>query len=236
MEKKQPIFLTVANQLNDRIAKKVYVSSQKLPSEYELAKEFNVSRLTVRKAIDHLIKQNILVKRKGYGTYIMQTPKIQSGKDGLLSFSETAKIYKKTAHTKLLQFEDLIYEKDLWEKLNAKPEEKIYRIVRLRKYDTEPMTLENICIRACFLGEVDFNELTGSLFKLIEKHSDIAYSHQEIQATNLTEDLAQKLKVPDGTAALVVSSVTYAANGTPLFYDVSYYHGDKYTFKVTLQR
>ena len=79
-------------------------------------------------------------------------------------------------------------------------------------------------------------DLVGSLFKLIERQSDIAYSHQEVQAAVVDQKLATNLQVPVGEAILVVKSMTYAANGTPLFYDVSHYRADKYTFKVTLQR
>lgn len=236
MPKKQPIFLEIADKLQQRVANNVYVHSQKLPSEYELANDFGVSRLTVRKAIEHLVKQNVLVKRKGYGTYVMQDSKIQSGKGGLLSFSETAKLYNKTSQTELLKFEKLVYDEQLWSLLQADKDEVVWRIVRLRKFDQDPMTVENICIRARYLGEVTPQDLVGSLFKLIERQSDIAYSHQEVQAAVVDQKLATNLQVPVGEAILVVKSMTYAANGTPLFYDVSHYRADKYTFKVTLQR
>lgn len=89
--KKQAVFQDIAEKIAQRVNDGTYVTSQKLPSDYDLAEEFQCSRLTVRKAIDLLISQNILVKERGKGTYVMKQPKIQSGSGGLQSFTETAK-------------------------------------------------------------------------------------------------------------------------------------------------
>lgn len=92
-------FDQVSAEIEKRIHEGIYVSSQKLPSEYDLAKEFGCSRLTIRKAIDDLISKNILVKRRGKGSYVMSQPKIQSGRSGLQGFTEAAKAYGKTSST-----------------------------------------------------------------------------------------------------------------------------------------
>ncbi len=86
--------------LKRKIRDGLYVSAQKLPSEYDLAKEYNCSRLTIRKAIDDLIRKNILVKRHGKGSYVMSQAKIQSGRAGLQGFTEAAKAYGKKARQK----------------------------------------------------------------------------------------------------------------------------------------
>ncbi|MFR3288725.1 MAG: GntR family transcriptional regulator, partial [Enterococcus casseliflavus] len=103
--KKQAVFQEVAQQIAQRVHEGTYVTSQKLPSDYDLAEEFQCSRLTVRKAIDLLIGQNLLVKEKGKGTYVMKQPKIQSGSGGLQSFTETAKIQGKKTRTEVLHIE-----------------------------------------------------------------------------------------------------------------------------------
>ena len=80
-----PKFDEIAKLIEKRIKDKVYSNSQKLPSEYQFAKEFNASRLTVRKAIQSLIEKQVLVKDPGKGTYVMaglNKEKIQSGKCG----------------------------------------------------------------------------------------------------------------------------------------------------------
>lgn len=96
-------FEDVANELSRRVRDGVYTTSQRLPSEYDLAKEFDVSRLTVRKAIDLLIRQQLLVKSPGKGTYVMTySDKVESGRLGLQGFTEAAKAYGKKSRTEVI--------------------------------------------------------------------------------------------------------------------------------------
>ncbi|MGX7025010.1 GntR family transcriptional regulator, LSA1692 subfamily [Vagococcus hydrophili] len=232
------IFTEIANKINTKIKNGSYSIEQKLPSEYDLAKEFNVSRLTIRKAVDLLIKQNILIKQKGKGTYIMkQTDKFQSGKNGLLSFTESARAYGKTSKATLITFEKTTQlPEEVKENLQVQ-EEPVFHIKRLRFFDEDPMTIEEIFIKETLLDEATLEEnITGSIFKLIEEKSDIAYSHQEIEAVLATDELSEFLAVEKGQPLLLVHTTTYSASGHPILFDKSYYRGDKYTFKNILHR
>ena len=97
MTENAPKFKQISAEIEKKIRDGLYVSAQKLPSEYDLA---NCSRLTIRKAIDDLIRKNILVKRHGKGSYVMSQAKIQSGRAGLQGFTEAAKAYGKKARQK----------------------------------------------------------------------------------------------------------------------------------------
>lgn len=236
--KKSNVFEIVAETIKTKINDGTYSQEQKLPSEYDLAKEFDVSRLTVRKAIDLLISQNLLVKQRGKGTYIMkQTDKFQSGQHGLLSFTESAAEFGKTSKSVIIDFEKLgTIPKVVAEKLQITHED-VYKIKRLRYFDDDPMTIEEIYIRATFLpGNVSVENVQGSIFKLIEEQIDISYSHQEIEAVLVTEELSKPLDVPIGDPLLLVHTITYSASGTPILFDNSYYRADKYTFKNILHR
>lgn len=239
MTKKQSVFQEVAAQIQEKVNKGIYVSAQRLPSEYDLAKEFNVSRLTVRKAIDELISRNILVKQKGKGTYVMTQQKIQSGRAGLQGFTEAAKAYGKMSKTEVIQLEKLCAS-ELTEKvgqlLELRKQELVYHLVRVRSLDDEPMTVEEVYIRAAYLPKVTKKQMEGSLFKLIEEQIEIAYSHQEVEAILVPEKVSPLLKVSMGEPVLKVNSITYSMTATPILYDRSYYRADKYTFKNTLHR
>lgn len=94
-------FDQVSAEIEKRIHEGVYVSSQKLPSEYDLAKEFDCSRLTIRKAIDDLITKNILVKRRGKGSYVMSQPKFKADAPGCKALLKQRKLMEKPAAQKL---------------------------------------------------------------------------------------------------------------------------------------
>ena len=236
--KKTNIFESVAKQIKNKIDDGSYSYEQKLPSEYDLAKEYDVSRLTIRKAIDLLISQNILVKHRGKGSYIMrQNDKFQSGQNGLLSFTESAKAFGKTSKSDIIEFQKLDAPTSQMKTILQINEEPVYKIRRLRYFDNDPMTLEEIIIRSSMLPK-DFTEvdIQGSIFDLIEKQSDISYSHQEIEATLVTKEISEYLKIPVNEPLLLVHTITFSAAGIPILYDSSYYRADKYTIKNILHR
>lgn len=230
-------FDVVSAEIERRIKDKVYVSSQKLPSDYDLAKEFNCSRLTIRKAIDELIKKNILVKQPGKGTYVMSQQKIQSGRMGLQGFTEAAKFYGKKSTTKVISFEKISDpSKKVLEELKLSSSDDVFELVRLRSLDDEPMTVEKIYLGKKYIDGLTKEDFNGSLFEQIEKKVEIAYSHQEVAAILVDEETSNLLDVPIGGPLLEVHSVTYSIDGTPILYDVSAYRADRYTFKNTLTR
>lgn len=239
--KKQAVFQEVADKIAQRVNDGTYVTSQKLPSDYDLAEEFQCSRLTVRKAIDLLITQNILVKEKGKGTYVMKQPKIQSGSGGLQSFTETAKAQGKRTRTEVLQVETV---KELPTKIrqmfgNYGKEPMVY-LTRLRYFDDEPMTVENLYVLKRYLekesGEITKDQLESSLYEVIEANIEIGYSHQEVEAVKSPPDIAKLLHVSEEEPMLLVHSMTYSPSAKPILFDTSFYRADKYTFKNTLVR
>ncbi|QPS71981.1 GntR family transcriptional regulator, LSA1692 subfamily [Lactococcus garvieae] len=228
-------FRAVSQEIEKRIDKGVYVSAQKLPSEYDLALEFGVSRLTVRKAMEDLINKQIVIKKKGKGAYVIEQPKIQSGGMGLKSFTEAAKAMGKVGQTRLLHFQ----------KLEEVPEEVVQALYtvsdfvelkRLRLLDDEPMTLEKLYFSEQLIIGATEKELTGSLFSMIEKKVEIGYSHQEIEAILATEELAKLLEVKVNSPIFRVHSTAFSLDARPILYDISYYRADKYSFKNTLIR
>lgn len=232
-------FTEIAAMMRQRVQNGYYSLNQKLPSEYALATEFGVSRLTVRKAIDVLIAQHLLIKNPGQGTYIIpQTSKIESGRLGLQSFTEVAKAFGKTPRTEVLRFtpiDDL--PADVARELQVDPAQTpMVELIRRRFWDDDPMTVEHLYLPAAYVEGCTSADLAGSLFTQLEKHVKIAYSQQLVEATLATSTLGEQLNLPIGAPILQVSSVTYTASAKPIYYDQSVYRADKYSIKSTLTR
>ena len=226
----------------ERIQQGIYSNMQRLPSEYQLADEYGVSRLTVRKAIERLVTAKILVKDPGKGTYIVSTNssnKVESGRMGLQSFTEAAETYGKQSRTQVLDYQPLTQpDQRMEEKLNLRnnPQPEVDELVRLRFWDDDPMTIEDIVILHKYVANHQKNDFKHSLFQILAETVEIAYSNQEIEAIKVDEKLAKLLHIQEGDPILCVHSLTYTADGQPIFYDTSYYRADKYTFKTTLTR
>ena len=233
-------FEKVAQSLVERIQQGIYSNMQRLPSEYQLADEYGVSRLTVRKAIERLVTAKILVKDPGKGTYIMSTNssnKVESGRMGLQSFTEAAETYGKQSRTQVLDYQPLIQpDQRVEENLRNNPQPEVDELVRRRFWDDDPMTIEDIVILHKYVANHQKNDFKHSLFQILAETVEIAYSNQEIEAIKVDEKLAKLLHVQEGDPILCVHSLTYTADGQPIFYDTSYYRADKYTFKTTLTR
>ncbi|MCH4101796.1 GntR family transcriptional regulator [Pediococcus acidilactici] len=235
-------FEKVAQSLVERIQQGIYSNMQRLPSEYQLADEYGVSRLTVRKAIERLVTAKILVKDPGKETYIMSTNssnKVESGRMGLQSFTEAAETYGKQSRTQVLDYQPLIQpDQRVEEKLNLRnnPQPEVDELVRRRFWNDDPMTIEDIVILHKYVANHQKNDFKHSLFQILAETVEIAYSNQEIEAIKVDEKLAKLLHVQEGDPILCVHSLTYTADGQPIFYDTSYYRADKYTFKTTLTR
>jgi GntR family transcriptional regulator len=253
-----PKYKQIAQELGDRIIAGEYVPQQRMPSDYELANEFEVTRMTIRKSIDLLIKNNLLYRQENAGTYVMSDvsrgnssglklsdeqnndsnePKILSGEQGLHSFSEVAKTKGKTTKTKVIGHKISKYDEELWKKLEASKNEKILCVDRVRYLGEEPMTHEKLWIRMKFLpNDLSVSDYSKSMFHFIEDKVKIAYSHQEFEATIADEQESELLSVSVGAPLFFVQSTTYSKTGVPVLFDESYYRGDKYRFQSTYIR
>lgn len=228
----------VQTQILKQIDNGTFLPNQKLPSDYALAEMFQCSRLTIRKAIDGLIQQQKIVKYPGKGNYVMQHAKIQSGANGLQSFTERACVEGKTAQTNILQIDVLTDVPSQISQIFLKSDLKeMIHLVRLRSLAHEPMTLENIYIpRTRLSDDKNLIDFSGSLYDEIEKVGAIGYAQQEIEAIKCPATIAKLLSIAADEPVLFLKAITYTPDGRPIMYETSYYRGDKYTFKQITSR
>ena len=201
--------------IRERIRNETYTSRQRLPSEYQLAQEFNVSRLTIRKAISRLINAKILVKDPGKGTY------------------------GKTAHTKVLKFVPIRNpSKRISEilALDDRLDKQVFELKRIRYWDNDPMTLEKILICDEYIKNKTLTDFEQSLFKILNENIEIGYAHQEIEAIMVTDEISKYLNIKGQQPIFKVKTITYTPDAIPIFFDTSFYRADKYSFKSTLTR
>lgn len=236
MTKKIPLFEQIAEKIRKKVKEGFYATAQKLPSEYDLADEYGVSRLTIRKAINLLINQNILIKISGKGTYVIKPQEQKKGTSGLVGFSEAAKFYGETPSTKVISVEVLaILPHHIEEALGVSGEE-IVHVIRVRSLNEKPMTIENLYIFKKYLTDISIEALEDSIFGQIETNIEIAYSHQEVEAVLATEAEANLLNIEAKAALLKSVAITYSPTAQPILFDETLHRGDEYSIKTILHR
>ncbi|MBP2057096.1 GntR family transcriptional regulator [Lactobacillus colini] len=231
----------IADIIKKRIVDGIYSPRQRLPSDYSFAKEFHASRLTVRKAIEQLINEQLLVKDPGKATYVMQkqSSKVKSGQLGLQSFTEVAKEHHKTIHTKVLELKECNQVSAfVKQKLQLETElnQNVIFLKRIRFWDETPMTLEKIYIPQKYLPNFKEINFHSSLFKILSERLTISYSQEDIDAIPASKSLAEIFDIEDKVPVFKVQSTTYTPDAHPILFDTSYYRADKYSFSATLIR
>lgn len=236
-KKGRSIYQTIAKEITDSVSSGEYVKGQRLPSEIDLALQFDVSRLTIRKAINLLIDTKVLYKQENKGTYVMSHQKLASGESGLQGFNEVAISKGKKPKTELLETHQLEFDQTIWQLLEAQEDEQVIVVKRVRYLDDVPMTFEELYLRQKYLPkELTDNAFSGSIFDLFEQKVAIAYSHQEIEAVLVDDKLSDIFDISQGQPMFKVKSTVYTVSGLPIIYDISHYRSDEYVFATTLIR
>jgi GntR family transcriptional regulator len=204
-----------------------------IPSERELMATYDVSRATVRKAIDGLVADGLLTRIHGKGTFVAR-PRLES-RLHLASFSQDMRRRGLTPSTRLLAAELDEPPADVAKALDLAVDGQAWRVDRVRLADGQPIALENGWYPRALLPGLDRQDLGGSLYELFNKVYDLGIDHAEQTLWGETADAvtARRLDAPVNTPLLVFRRVSYAAS-RPVEYVVSRYRGDRYQLHMSL--
>jgi len=229
-------------QLSELLAK--YILSNKLcegdllPSENELLSRYEVSRSTVRQAMQHLEAQEIISKIRGKGTFVSDS-KNRKCVRGFQNFEETLAEQGLILSNILLQFESVYPSPDCAKNLRIAPGSQVFLIRRLKVSNGEPLALEER-----FLPAEIGSQFTGSDFKekpvfnIVETHAELEIVRvtYTITATLLTEEEAKLLKVDIGTPALRRMGAYHGHGGRPIMYGSLVFLPDKTELQYEFQK
>ncbi|MGL4904088.1 MAG: GntR family transcriptional regulator, partial [Cetobacterium sp.] len=134
-------YIQIAKELEHKILNNIYKKNERLPAERILAEEYNVTRVTIRNAIDYLVSKGFLEKRIGSGNYIKKN-NLNLNISEQLSFSEKLHYLNLAPHTNVIEFEEISANSKLIEIFNCTPDEIFFFIKRIRYFDNIPANLE----------------------------------------------------------------------------------------------
>lgn len=229
---------TSADRLRRHLDEYVTSASQaheRLPAERELAAQFDVSRETVRRALDRLERAGRVYRIQGSGTFVSE-PRVSKSLE-LTSFSEDMRDRGMVPGSAELRITRASAGEACFA-LDLSPHEPVVRIHRVRTADGIPMAVENIVIPAALVPD-DF-DLTpeGSLYAVMQQHSvlQVDRAEQRIQAVIVDEESAVALGVPVFSPGLRVERTVFDLRGRPVEHAVSLYRGDRYDYSMMIYR
>jgi GntR family transcriptional regulator len=206
-----------------------------IPSERELMATYDVSRATVRKAIDGLVADGLLTRVHGRGTFVAR-PRLES-RLHLASFSQDMRRRGLTPSTRLLAVELDRPPAEVAKALALDSDGEAWRVDRVRLADGQPIALENGWYPQAPLPGLDRHDLGGSLYELFADVFGLTIdtAEQTLWGESADDVVAARLDAPVHTPLLVFRRVASAA-GRPIEYVVSRYRGDRYQIHMSLGR
>ena len=229
-----PLYLRVQEQIKAAIAAGNLKPLEALPGERDIAEAFNVSRVTVRKAISGLVEQGLLTQRQGSGTFVAARPqRVEQPLSRLTSFTEDMRLRGLAASVRWLARTVTLASPDEAMRLSLSPSDTVSRLRRLRLANNVPMAIECATVPTRFLA--DPNLVEASLYDVLEANGALPVrALQRLRAANLSPEDAALLDVSPGAAALAIDRMSYLEGGTPVEFTQSFYRGDAYDFIAEL--
>jgi GntR family transcriptional regulator len=226
-----PLYVKLQDVLRGAIERRQLKPQDAIPPERELAQDFNVSRITVRKALDGLVAEGLLNRRQGAGTFVSGRVEKQFAK--LTSFSEDMLSRGRMPSSEwLLKASGAVTPNEAL-MLSLSPGTPVYRFHRIRFADDAPMALEYATVLAACLPSVESVE--SSLYEALEKSGNRPVrALQRLRAVLLTAEQAKLLKAQERDAGLLVERVGFHADGRAVEFSQSFYRGDIYDFVAEL--
>ncbi|WP_231097581.1 GntR family transcriptional regulator [Streptococcus gallolyticus] len=208
----------------------VWEIGQRLPSERDLADDYEVSRMTLRQAITLLVEEGILERRVGSGTYVA-SHRVQEKMRGTTSFTEIVRSQGKTPSSQLISYQRKTANEAEIQQLQLKATDTVVRMERVRFADNVPLVFEVASIPEKLIQSFNQEDITEHFFQtLTDNGYEIGKSQQTIYAKNASERVANYLKVPKNHAVLALTQVSYFTDGRPFEYVHSQYVGDRFEF------
>jgi len=235
-----PLHKQISDWLKQQIEEGTLEADEKLPSENELSKKFDVSRVTVRRALQTLENDQLIYRCQGLGSFVTDQRTHQSFSI-LNDFTEELAGSGLEPSSKLLYFgqESIEERKDLLSYLGIESKKVAVKIERIRMGDGEPIAYD-ITWMPVFYGQLiegyDLEQTT--IFQILEEEFEIPIEKgcYRIEATVADENLAEHLQVDPQTPLLQINRISYTIGDKPVYFQKRFYRNDKMVFELMARR
>ena len=227
-----PLYVQVKQVLQEEIESRMKPGDI-LPSEPELEKRFNVSRITIRRALDELVTEGLIVRLQGRGTFVREQPIVQE-LPRLLSWSAQMRQMGFEPSSASCEIELVEPTKEQTAQLKLSTGERLVRIRRLRYANDEPICIMTNYLPETFVpGLVEQGLVNDSLYSTLPQFGlRPVYAEDRVEARNATEWESAQLQISKWTPLLQVTRLTRDATNKPLYIAVVANRADKFVYTV----
>lgn len=230
-----PLYIQIEQQIRQEIQKPEYKKGKKLPNEVDLSKQLGVSRSTMRQAINKLVYDGLLSRKKGVGTIVSDV--VSTYKSGnWLSFSQEMKAMGMEVRNYEMYIGWVKPPEEICIFFNIKEDTKVLKLERLRGNPEIPFVyfISYFNPRIGLTGDEDFSH---PLYDILQDYNIIVkLSKEEISAKAADRVLAEKLEIKTGDPILKRKRFVFDPGERPVEWNVGYYRSDSFVYTIESER
>lgn len=233
-----PIYHQIRNKIQEWIVSKEYGLGEQIPSETDLAKMFNVTRMTVRQAISLLIQEGLLTRKRGAGTFVTTDAELVGSLS--LDFSGFMdELFYQVSKSKAIsvKMEKVPTPRIIKEKLKTDAPE-IYKVERVRTLNDRIFAFTVNYLPIEIGSQINEQDLYKKpMLKILESDLKIDFDEalQTIEASFSDQHVSEMMKIPSGSPILFVERIMYDKDKKPFELVQTCYRGDIYKYVVRLK-
>lgn len=236
--KNLPKHTIIEKDLLSKIQDGTYQPNTLIPKEIELMKIYDVSRPTIRQAIQALVNQGLLAKRKKRGTIVLQKKISQAFTHTIESYNDEAENKGLTPKTHVILMQKELPDNEVCDNLNIAADNYVYKLVRLRYANNQPIVLVTSYIPYKLCPNLDqFNFENDSLYATLDKNNcPITQVKRKLEVLAADETTADLLNIDAKDPIFYFHTIGFTTEGLPAEYSIAKYRGDINSFEIYLKR
>jgi GntR family transcriptional regulator len=226
-------YIDIADDIRDKIKEQKYTYGQKLPYEYVLCVTYHCNKETMKKALEILVKEGLIVRRRGAGTFVKDyDPGTESP-----SATHLSKYYHgQDIKNKIIVFEVIPSDEEISKKLQIEEGSFVYHIVSYRKIDKRPYSVEIIYMPISIIPNLKMEHLMDSIHQYIERelHLKIQSTHKTVSG-HLSGPLEQEyLGLTKQEPYFEVEQIGYLSSGVIFEYAFKHFRYDDFELQTVV--
>ncbi len=209
-------------------------AGDQLPSEHQLCEMYQLSRTTVREALDALVNEGLLLREKGRGTFVADPKYLESWSGSAIGYSDSLTKQGLLIETRVMEMTRIAPTPALRKELDLRTQDEIFFLKRLRYIHSQPILVVDSYIPARLfpnLNEIDFR--TCSLYQTFRDvyKTPVSRVKRVIEAIAANETVSALLSIPAGFPIMYIENTAYTQSGAPIEYYTAWRRGDKSRFQ-----
>ncbi len=232
-----PLYYQVKESLLEKIKSGQFCVGDLVPSETELQENYQVSRITIRRAVQELVSEGYLYTQQGKGTFVSK-PKAAQELNMISSWAETVTALGMHPQSRVIHLSEEPAPANVAQMLELPAGEKVFRMERIRYADDEPVCLmTNYLVPAFVPGFLSTGLKGESLYEMLEREYHIVFGRAEetVEAKAAKPNEAALLNIKKGAPLLYATRITRDTADRPVEVVITITRSDRYSYKIRLQ-